>query len=103
YAPATPDLSTLSLHDALPIYRLLAPYLKEAGLEPKAPSFSNWIGLDGHVGGHYLTALAIHYAATGDVRCKERMEYMLTELKRCRSEEHTSELQSRENLVCRLL
>lgn len=63
--------------------RLLAPYLKEAGLEPKAPSFSNWIGLDGHVGGHYLTALAIHYAATGNVRCKERMEYMLSELKRC--------------------
>lgn len=63
--------------------RLLAPYLKEAGLEPKAPSFSNWIGLDGHVGGHYLTALAIHYAATNDERCKERMEYMLAELKRC--------------------
>ena len=63
--------------------RLLAPYLKEAGLEPKAPSFSNWIGLDGHVGGHYLSALAIHYAATGDQRCRERMEYMLAELKRC--------------------
>lgn len=63
--------------------RLLAPYLKEAGLNPKAKSFSNWIGLDGHVGGHYLSALAIHYAATGNMECKERMEYMLSELKRC--------------------
>lgn len=63
--------------------RLLAPFLKEAGIEPKAPSFTNWIDLDGHVGGHYLSALAIHYASTGDVRCKERMEYMLAELKRC--------------------
>lgn len=63
--------------------RLLAPYLKEAGLEPKAPSFENWIGLDGHIGGHYLTGLAIHYAATGDLRCKERLEYVVEELKRC--------------------
>ena len=63
--------------------RLLAPYLKEANLTPKAPSFPNWIALDGHVGGHYLTALAIHYAASGDIRCKERMEYMIAELKKC--------------------
>lgn len=31
--------------------RLLAPYLKAAGLQPKAQSFSNWDGLDGHIGG----------------------------------------------------
>ena len=44
--------------------RLLAPYLKEAGLTPKGKSYPNWDGLDGHVGGHYLTAMAIN-AATG--------------------------------------
>ena len=32
--------------------RLLAPYLKEAGLTPKGKSYPNWDGLDGHVGGH---------------------------------------------------
>ncbi len=63
--------------------RLLAPYLKEAGLAPKGESFPNWIGLDGHVGGHYLSALAIHYATTGSKECKERMDYMVAELKRC--------------------
>ena len=63
--------------------RLLAPFLKEAGLPLKGELFPNWEGLDGHVGGHYLTALAIHYAATGDQRLKERMDYMLSELKRC--------------------
>lgn len=63
--------------------RLLAPYLKEAGVTPKAESFPCWDGLDGHVGGHYLTALAIHYASTGDPRLKERMDYMISELKRC--------------------
>ena len=31
--------------------RLLAPYLKAAGLNPKGESFVNWDGLDGHVGG----------------------------------------------------
>lgn len=74
------NVETLLEYD---VDRLLAPFLKEAGLEPKAPSFSNWIDLDGHVGGHYLSALAIHYAATGDPRCKDRMDYMLAELKRC--------------------
>ena len=31
--------------------RLLAPYLKEAGLEPKADNYTNWenTGLDGHI------------------------------------------------------
>ena len=66
--------------------RLLAPFLKEAGLTPKGESFANWIDLDGHIGGHYLTALAISYAATGNQACKERMEYMLSELKRCQQQ-----------------
>lgn len=63
--------------------RLLAPFLKEAGLKPKAPSFSCWDGLDGHVGGHYLSALAIHYAATGNPQLKERMDYVISQLEQC--------------------
>ncbi|MDR0542529.1 MAG: glycoside hydrolase family 127 protein, partial [Dysgonamonadaceae bacterium] len=63
--------------------RLLAPYLHEAGLPKKAEYFPNWQGLDGHIAGHYLSALAIHYAATGNKNCKERMEYVLSEMKRC--------------------
>lgn len=63
--------------------RLLAPFLKEAGLQPKGEMFTNWEGLAGQIGGHYLSALAIHYAATGNEACRERMEYMIAELKRC--------------------
>ncbi len=63
--------------------RLLAPYRKEAGLTPKAECYPNWEGLDGHVGGHYLSAMAMNYAATGNEECKKRMEYMLSELKEC--------------------
>ncbi|MFP9098956.1 beta-L-arabinofuranosidase domain-containing protein [Flavobacterium sp. RHBU_24] len=67
--------------------RLLAPYLREAGLPPKAESYGNWesSGLDGHTGGHYLTALAQMYAATGNTECKRRMDYMVDELARCQA------------------
>ena len=62
--------------------RLLAPFLKEAGLKPKGELYPNWAGLDGHVGGHYLTALAMN-AATGSKECRERMEYGISELQAC--------------------
>ena len=64
--------------------RLLAPFLREAGLTPKAPSYTNWenTGLDGHIGGHYLSALSMMYAATGDTAVYNRLNYMLGELHR---------------------
>jgi uncharacterized protein len=63
--------------------RLIAPFRKEAGLPEKAKLYPNWEGLDGHVGGHYLSALAMNYASTGNAECKKRMEYMISELKTC--------------------
>ncbi|MEH6305439.1 glycoside hydrolase family 127 protein [Olivibacter sp. CPCC 100613] len=65
--------------------RLLAPYLREAGLKPKADNYGNWenTGLDGHIGGHYLSALSLMMAATGDKAIETRLAYMLSELKRC--------------------
>lgn len=64
--------------------RLLSPFLREAGLTPKAPSYTNWenTGLDGHIGGHYLSALSMMYAATGDTAVYNRLNYMLNELHR---------------------
>ncbi len=74
------NIQTLLKYD---VDRLLAPYRKEAGLPEKAKCYPNWDGLDGHVGGHYLSAMAINYAATGNAECKKRMEYMISELKIC--------------------
>ncbi len=74
------NIKTLLKYD---VDRLLAPYLKEAGLTPKAKSYPNWDGLDGHIGGHYLTAMALNFAATGNSECKKRMDYFLAELKTC--------------------
>ncbi|SHK43944.1 hypothetical protein SAMN04488028_10515 [Reichenbachiella agariperforans] len=65
--------------------RLLAPFLREAGLKPKAENYTNWenTGLDGHIGGHYLSALSQMYASTGDQEIKNRLDFMLTELNAC--------------------
>ncbi len=65
--------------------RLLAPFLREAGLPLKQPSYGNWesSGLDGHLGGHYLSALALMYASTGDEEVLRRLNYFVAELKRC--------------------
>ncbi|WP_144280967.1 glycoside hydrolase family 127 protein [Chryseobacterium echinoideorum] len=67
--------------------RLLAPYLKEAGLKPKKENYPNWenTGLDGHIGGHYISALALMYASTGDTKIKQRLDYMIDELERCQN------------------
>ena len=64
--------------------RLSAPFLREAGLTSKAPSYTNWenTGLDGHIGGHFLSALSMMYAATGDTAIYHRLNYMLNELHR---------------------
>lgn len=67
--------------------RLLAPFLREAGLQPKKPPYPNWesTGLDGHIGGHYLTALALKYVATGEPELLRRLNYMVDELERCQN------------------
>jgi DUF1680 family protein len=65
--------------------RLLAPFRREAGLPARAQPYGNWesTGLDGHTGGHYLSALALMHASTGDAEMKRRMDYMVEELAAC--------------------
>src|SRR3712207_9087039 len=77
---ATTEIYTLSLHDALPIYR------EDDGEESEEQS-----GEEGEPG-----RAAVH----GERR--PRMQSG-SDRARLRSEEHTSELQSRQYLVCRLL
>ncbi|MBP1225424.1 glycoside hydrolase family 127 protein [Flavobacterium sp. 1355] len=65
--------------------RLLAPYLIASGIPVKAERYGNWesIGLDGHIAGHYLSALAMMYASTGNTEVKNRLDYMILELEKC--------------------
>src|SRR5690606_41704390 len=79
---ATSEFYTLSLHDALPIFGVFVVGLPRtlAGAEGKPAQRAR----------RFAAALR---------QCTGRRVVLLDE----RSEEHTSELQSRENLVCRLL
>lgn len=70
--------------------RLLQPYEKQAGLPESGAAFENWggdRGLDGHVGGHYLSALAIAWRSCPDAavktQLKERMDKFVDRLKDC--------------------
>jgi hypothetical protein len=97
------NFKTLMQYD---VDRLLTPFVRQSGLgattdkqspyyhwEQKHPSFPNWgssdFNLDGHVGGHYLTALALAYAACHDTdmksQLKQRLEYMVGVMKDCQS------------------
>src|SRR5215471_12920037 len=64
--------------------RMLAYFRTRAGLTPKAKPYGGWDGdgknLTGHVAGHYLSAVSLMYAATGDPRFKERADYIVKEL-----------------------
>jgi uncharacterized protein len=65
--------------------RMMAFLRKSAGLVPKAQGYGGWDGpgrqLTGHIAGHYLSAVSLMYASTGDARFKQRVDYLVAELK----------------------
>lgn len=65
--------------------RLLADFRAHAGLAPKGEKYGGWesSGLAGHTLGHYLSACALQYAATGDVAFLQRVNYIVDELEAC--------------------
>lgn len=65
--------------------RLLSGYRMEAGLKAKAPKYGGWesTGLSGHSLGHYLSALSLMFASTGNPLYKERIDYICRELSEC--------------------
>lgn len=92
------NFKTLLQYD---VDRLLTPFVRQAGLSTgkyanwvsEHPNFINWgdnsFDLSGHVGGHYLSALSLAYAACHDAttksQLKQRLDYMLSVLKDCQA------------------
>jgi hypothetical protein len=62
--------------------RLLHNFRKGAGLAPKGKIYGGWedMGIAGHSLGHYLSALALMHAQTGDPEMAERLRYIVAEL-----------------------
>src|SRR5207302_10983581 len=96
--PPTPLSHALSLHDALPIF---SPTRSQCRLRAAAQPGQDLVG--GLVGrsllGQPLRQLRIVVEQPPGLVARGLPD----QVRRLRSEEHTSELQSRENLVCRLL
>lgn len=64
--------------------RLLARFRTSAGLPAKAEHYHGWEDdATGHTLGHYLSACARMYAATGDARVLARVNYLVDELDAC--------------------
>jgi DUF1680 family protein len=71
--------------------RMLHNFRVNAGLAPKAAVYGGWeseqpwvdIRCHGHTLGHYLSAVAMHHAATDDARFARRAEYIVSELRAC--------------------
>src|SRR5438105_375048 len=65
--------------------RLLAPFRRQAGLPPKAQNYGGWEARDiaGHSLGHYLSALSLLFASTGEEQVRERINYIVDELAVC--------------------
>src|SRR5207249_10410975 len=92
--PAPPALYTLSLHDALPISKRISPGFSQRSVEgvPRRPA----VRLRGfELPSAGTTKISPPLAPASLIRPSMKAIW--------RSEEHTSELQSRFDLVCRLL
>src|SRR5437667_2730809 len=91
-APATTEIYTLSLHDALPISTEAASRRSPLSVRRRKktrPSVGD---------GSRMSRLA------SSARCTSSVTVLcVSERRSTRSEEHTSELQSHHDLVCRLL
>src|SRR5206468_12226349 len=97
-APTHPEISPLSLHDALPIWSHLAPKRERA----KSSARQAWTSRcrdDSHFDLKSFESLG-HWKGNASGKICHRH---VTRISHLRSEEHTSELQSRSDLVCRLL
>ena len=62
--------------------RMLWPYHERAGLPIKGERYGGWARKDivGQTTGHYMSALSLMYASSGDKRFKDRVDYMVREI-----------------------
>src|SRR5690606_41984805 len=103
YATATCNCCTLSLHDALPIFRC-STLLRCVHSRKICTASIGCSSIEtGGVTWSSARLLAYRASPSPSTASKRPTIVWKSVTSASRSEEHTSELQSRENLVCRLL
>jgi DUF1680 family protein len=69
--------------------RFLQTFRANVNLPTTTKPYGGWEKPDteirGHAFGHYLSALSLTYASTGDARFKQRADYIVAELAKCQS------------------
>ncbi|MEI7576773.1 MAG: beta-L-arabinofuranosidase domain-containing protein [Armatimonadota bacterium] len=78
------DLKYLKSLDPI---RLLHGFYVNSGITPPKPRYGGWeaMGIEGHSLGHYLSACALMYGATGDPVMLERTKTIVKELAECQT------------------
>jgi DUF1680 family protein len=70
--------------------RLLHTFRLNVGLPSSAKPYGGWESpsteLRGHSMGHYLSALSLMYASTGNAQLKQRADYIVAELAKCQAQ-----------------
>src|SRR5690606_41311587 len=101
--PPTSHLYTLSLHDALPISIIATSSITAAS--PQQRRLANLkLGMLMEAFSAPAALMAAYWAQSiSEPTLRKVFAFSAIGIAIIRSEEHTSELQSRENLVCRLL
>ena len=71
--------------------RLLYRFYKNAHLPVKDSVYGGWEseGLSGHTLGHYLSACAMMYISTGNIKFKEKVDHITDELEKCQQARRT--------------
>ncbi len=82
---------------SLEVDRLVAGYRLRAGLEAKAKGYGGWDSVEGkqltgHIAGHYLSAVSLMFAATGDVRFQQRADQLVAQFKEVQDKRGTGYL-----------
>src|SRR5207247_11330301 len=102
-SPSIAARSTLSLHDALPIYSDLGHRRGTTSGADAADHSTSTIASCLPFTRTRVLCPSLGYVKIAQLLCRGGLHLGTTTIRRMRSEEHTSELQSRVDLVCRLL
>lgn len=71
---------------SLEVDRLIPHVRRTVGLEGKGKNYGGWEAGGGCSYGHYMSGMAMMYAATGDKALLDKLNYMISQLKECQDQ-----------------